>query len=90
METTEKRLSARLALLLDTMNDRGKFHLHQTRHRGGCAELAWWCPHGRDPRWSTIFGYLIINLALNQTRPSYFWAPIPRTPSRRRSVAATP
>jgi hypothetical protein len=49
----EKRLSARLALLLDVMNDRGKFHSHRTRHRGGRVELVWWSPQGRDPRWNS-------------------------------------
>jgi hypothetical protein len=46
-------LSTLLALLLDVMNDRGEFHLRRTRHRGGWAELAWWCPQGRDPRWNS-------------------------------------
>jgi hypothetical protein len=46
------RSSARLALLLVVMNDRGKFHPHRVRHRGGRAELVWWCPQGRGPRWS--------------------------------------
>jgi hypothetical protein len=33
--TAEKRSSARLALLLVVMNDRGEFHSHRARHRGG-------------------------------------------------------
>jgi hypothetical protein len=33
--TAGKRLSAWLALLLVVMNDRGKFHSHRARHRGG-------------------------------------------------------
>jgi hypothetical protein len=46
-------LSARLAVLLDVMNGRGKFHSHRTRHRGGRVELVRWCPQGRDPRWNS-------------------------------------
>ncbi len=52
IETAEKRSSAWLALLLVVMNDRGKFHSHRARHRGGWAELVWWCPQGCGPRWS--------------------------------------
>jgi hypothetical protein len=48
--TAKKRLSARLAILLDVINDRGKFHTHRARHRGEWAERVWWCPQGRDPR----------------------------------------
>ena len=33
--TAKKHLSARLALLLGVINDRGTFHLHRARHRGG-------------------------------------------------------
>jgi hypothetical protein len=51
--TAEKRLGAQLALLLDVMNDRGKFHSHRTRHRGGWAELLWWCP------WAVITGGIL-------------------------------
>jgi hypothetical protein len=46
MWTAEKRSSAQLALLLHVMNDRGKFHSHRARHRGGWAELVWWGPRG--------------------------------------------
>jgi hypothetical protein len=34
------------------MNDRGKFHSHRARHRGGWAEHVRWCPQGRGPAWS--------------------------------------
>jgi hypothetical protein len=52
IRTAEQRSSARLVLLLVVMDDRGKFHLHRARHRGGWAELVWWCPQGCGPRWS--------------------------------------
>jgi hypothetical protein len=54
IETAEKRSSARLVLLLVVMNDRGKFHSHRVRHRGGCAELVWWCPQGCGPTWVVV------------------------------------
>jgi hypothetical protein len=71
--TAEKRSSARLVLLLVVMNDRGKFHLHRARHRGGWAELLWWWPQGCGPRWSqNIVATLrtqISNLTIMCTKP---------------------
>ena len=48
--TAEKRLSARLPLLLDLINDRGKFHSHRTRHLGRWAELVWYIKWRARPR----------------------------------------
>ena len=49
-ETAEFRPSPRPALLLETMNDRGEFHFHRTRHRGGRALHVSWCSEGRFVR----------------------------------------
>ena len=46
IDVSDTLLLSLIALLLVVMNNRGKFHSHRARHRGGWAELVWWCPQG--------------------------------------------